>query len=178
MPPEKEHGCEWQEYAKKLEERLAKLEEAVRNRRGHRSEKRPKTAKMPPPIAPAPAEPAPRAEDDLRHAKLEVEPQNLTVPKKQRVCPACDSRELRTVGAGKTSTIYDYVAPHFRKRVCHRETLACACGEYIVTAPAPERVGVERRGLVAPLAHPQMCGHDHARPRGDRRRPGRCALTR
>ena len=75
MPPTKEHGCEWQEYAKKLEERLAKLEEAVRSRRGHRSEKRPKTAKMPPPIAPAPAEPTPRAEDDLRHAKLEIEPQ-------------------------------------------------------------------------------------------------------
>lgn len=153
MPPTKEHGCEWQEYAKKLEERLAKLEEAVRNRRGHRSEKRPKTAKMPPPIAPAPAEPTPRAEDDLRHAKLEIEPQLLTVPKKQRVCPVCDSRELRTVGAGKTSTIYDYVAPHFRKRVCHRETLACACGEYIVTAPASERVGEKVQYSPSFVAH-------------------------
>jgi transposase len=40
----------------------------------------------------------------------------------------------------KESDEYDYVPGYFRRKVHQRETLACTCGEYIVTAPAPPRV--------------------------------------
>ncbi|MCC6526793.1 MAG: hypothetical protein IT373_29360 [Polyangiaceae bacterium] len=72
---------------------------------------------------------------------LEIEVVPTAVPPEQRVCPHCENAELRTVGDGKPSVIYDYVAPHFRKRVHLRETLASSCGQYVVTAPPPERVG-------------------------------------
>ena len=115
----------------KLEATIAKLESA--RMRPHRSEKRPKV-KLPPPVPPAPPAAAPRPNDDIRHAVLETAVEKLAVPEAKRTCPECSSTSLRAVGAGKTSTVYDYVGPHFRRRVCQRETLSCRCGEYIVTA--------------------------------------------
>jgi transposase len=43
------------------------------------------------------------------------------------------------VGRGKTSTVLRYIPGRFVRDVYHRETCKCRCGEYIVTAPAPEK---------------------------------------
>jgi hypothetical protein len=40
----------------------------------------------------------------------------------------------------KTSEKYEYVPRYFRRRVHRRETLACTCGEHILTALTPPRV--------------------------------------
>lgn len=71
--------------------------------------------------------------------QLRTERTVIPVPPAQRSCPACGSGELRPIGGGKESTIYEYVPGYFRRRVYVRETLGCTCGDYIVTAPCPEK---------------------------------------
>jgi transposase len=61
------------------------------------------------------------------------------VPDADRTCPSCGNAELKSVGAGKPSTMFEYVPGYFRRRIYRRETLACRCGEYVVNAPAPEK---------------------------------------
>ena len=155
MAPPKDHDCAWQQYASELEgkleavqQRLAQLEKHVV---GPQSEKR-KGRKMPPPVAPTRTD-GPRPKDDLRHAVLEIEVVQLTVPAEKRRCAACDNSNLRAVGSGKSSTVYEYVASHFRRKVHRRETLACTCGQYVVTAPAPERVGEKTQYSASFVAH-------------------------
>ena len=43
------------------------------------------------------------------------------MPKEACTCPECGATELRRVGKGKPSTVYDYVQPFLRKRVYLRE---------------------------------------------------------
>ncbi len=74
------------------------------------------------------AEGAPARE--IRHA----------VPAEERHCPACGSEDLRPLGKGKTSVVYEYVPARFEKQVHVQEVLACACGRGVVTAPPPARV--------------------------------------
>ena len=61
------------------------------------------------------------------------------VPDDQRTCPACGN-DAETISREKTSVVVDYVTGYFRRRVIHRETVACSCGDYIQTAPPPPRV--------------------------------------
>jgi transposase len=145
-PDDDDHDCGWKAYAKaqdkKLVDMMQKLEEL--ERRIHKSEKR-KRSKLPPPTPAPKANPVETlskraAAAELRDARLETEFTAIEVPSDKRVCPACDSRELRPIGAGKPSTIIEYVRPHFRRRVFQRETLSCRCGQ-IITAPPPNRVG-------------------------------------
>src|ERR1019366_6872652 len=67
-------------------------------------------------------------------------------------CAGCGGDKMRPVGSGKPSVVYEYVQPHFRKRVFRRETLSCRCG-HIVTAPAPARVGEKTRYAPSFIAH-------------------------
>jgi transposase len=160
LAPPDDHDCGWKAYAKAQEQKLAammaKLEDLERRVAGHKSEKR-KTAKLPPPVPAPPADPAATAAKraanaELRDAKLEVELTPVKVPDAQRSCPSCGNEKLRTVGAGKPSSVYEYVRPHFRRRIYQRETLSCRCG-HIVTAPAPDRVGDKTRYASSFVAH-------------------------
>jgi transposase len=162
VPPDDDddHDCGWKAYAKAQDKKLAALmtrvEDLERRAAGHKSEKR-KTGKMPAPGPLPKASPSEtlakrRAATELRDAKLETVVTPVEVPDEQRACAACDNKKLRSVGAGKLSTVIEYVRPHFRKRVYQRETLACRCGR-IVTAPAPERVGEKTRYAPSFVAH-------------------------
>ena len=90
MSPPKDHDCEWQAYAKDLEQKLealmqrtAQLEKKVL---GPQSEKRKKPGKMPPPVPPTSASKAGReARRDLRAADLAVSYTHLTLPTKRIV---------------------------------------------------------------------------------------------
>jgi len=73
-------------------------------------------------------------------ARLETVVEPVAVPEAERVCPKCGNEHLAAVGDGKPVVQHDYVPGHFRRRVKVRETLACSCGDYIVTAPAPDRL--------------------------------------
>lgn len=159
-PDDDDHDCGWKAYAKAQDEKLAaliaRLEELERRAAGHKSEKR-KASKLPPPVPPAKpdasASAAKRAAAAaLRNAKLETEITPVPVPADKRECPACASAKLRPIGEGKTSSLIEYVRPHFRRRIFQRETLACRCGQ-IVTAPAPVRVGEKTRYAASFVAH-------------------------
>jgi transposase len=159
-PDDDDHDCGWKAYAKAQDEKLAKmmakLEDLERLVAGHRSEKR-KASKLPPPApatAPDPEVTAAKraANTAARDAQLEVEITPVKVRDEQRTCSSCGNKQLRSVGAGKASTVYEYVRPHFRRRIFQRETLACRCG-HIVTAPAPDRVGEKTRYAASFVAH-------------------------
>jgi transposase len=158
-PDDDDHDCGWKAYARaqdaKLAELSAQLAELQRRVLGKKSERR-KSSKLPPPVPTksTPAETAKKRADALalRETKLETDVVPLPVPPDQRACAACGHSDLRRVGDGKPSTVYEYVQPHFRKRVYRRETLACRCG-HIVTAPAPDRVGDKTRYAPSFVAH-------------------------
>lgn len=64
----------------------------------------------------------------------------VPVPPEKRCCPHCQSRALKVVGDGRLSRIIEYRAPKFVYENYRLETLACPCGEYVVTAESPARV--------------------------------------
>ena len=41
-------------------------------------------------------------------------------------------------GSISPSSQTDYVQGYFRKRIFQRETLACRCGQHVITAPVPD----------------------------------------
>lgn len=155
VPPSKSHDCEWQEYARTLEQKLEtvmqRLGQLEKHVVGPQSEKRKRAAKMPPAVAPVPPEPTARPRKSRRQLETEIVP--VPVPDADRRCTACGRIDLKPLGEGKRTTLYDYVAAHFRKRVFVRETLACACGRCIVTAPAPDRVGDKTQYAPSFVAH-------------------------
>lgn len=74
------------------------------------------------------------------------------VPETLRRCPACGSRDLKPLGPGKRTVLYEYIPARVERQVHVQETLACKCGEGIVTAPAPKAI---EQGQYGPgfLAH-------------------------
>jgi transposase len=63
----------------------------------------------------------------------------LKVPEGEKACPACGGTCDRAVGGGKSTTTIEYVPGYFIQREHIQETLACRCGERVVTAPPPPR---------------------------------------
>lgn len=61
------------------------------------------------------------------------------VPDADKHCPKCQGTKFGTLGF-ETSTVYEYVPGRFERRIHRREKAACACGQYIVTAPAPAKL--------------------------------------
>lgn len=165
-PEDDDHECGWKVYAKaqdtklaaqgaKLEELAGQIAELQRRFFGKQSERR-KTSKLPPPLPTksTAAEAAKKRADALalRDAKLETEVVPILVAADKRSCPECENTALRRVGDGKPSTVYEYVQPHFRRRIYRRETLSCRCG-HMVTAPAPDRIGEKTRYASSFVAH-------------------------
>lgn len=165
-PPDDEHDCGWKAYAKAQDAKLtemseqlaavtAKLTEIEQRRGTHHSERR-KRPKMPPPLTPksdpAETEKKRRAAAELRSTKVQTVIVAVPVPPEACKCPTCGGEKLRNVGFGKPSTVYEYVPGYLRKRVFQRQTLSCRCG-YIVTAPAPDRVGEKTRYAPSFIAH-------------------------
>ena len=171
-PPDDEHECAWQEYAKaqeqelqelkakvveltaKLEVSTAKIDTLVKLKEGNKSERR-KSPKMPPPVvvkkSPEEVKQARRAASELREMKLETEVVPVSVPPEACHCPQCGNEKLRDAGS-KPSTVYEYIPGYFRRRIYQRQTVSCRCG-HIVTAPAPDRVGEKTRYAPSFVAH-------------------------
>jgi transposase len=137
------HECEWKAIAENLQstvdvalKRIAELERCFA-RRSEKRKKMPAVARL----ATSPqAQQATREERaTARDAKMEVIESTVHVDTSEKHCDVCGDGEFRAVGGGKTSEVVHYVAGHFRKHVTRRETVACKCGERIVTAEAPQR---------------------------------------
>ena len=62
------------------------------------------------------------------------------VLQQQRRCPACGSEELKALGQGRTTEVYEYLPARFERQVHVQEVLSCQCGKGVVTAPAPAKV--------------------------------------
>jgi len=149
-PSDDKHDCAWREYAGDLTARLvdleAKLSVLQRALFGKKSEK---GKKMPPvkkpPRSPEAADKERRDRAAARDAAIETVVEPTPVPEADKVCTLCDGTDFRPVGEGKSCDILEYVQPHFRRRRLVRETLACRCGGYVVTAPAPPRWSTKTR---------------------------------
>jgi transposase len=105
-----------------------------------------------------------RREAALAKEKLETEHVTVPVPETERQCPHCERRDLRPVGEGKPTTSYDDVPGYFRRRIVRRETLSCPCGQYIVTAPCPDKSTDKTRYAPGFIAHLMVTKCDDAVP--------------
>jgi transposase len=158
-PPNDDHGCDWKEYARHLAEQLAVLKAQVekleREKFGSKSEK---MGKMPPVPRPAkdPQETAAfrKALALLRVERVETDERPpIVVPEADKKCTVCGGTNFRPVGEGKTCTIYEYVPGYLRRVVLTRETVACRCGECVITAPAPPRWSDQTQYASSFVAH-------------------------
>lgn len=80
-----------------------------------------------------------RRERALQKAKLQTETEVFRVPEEDRRCPKCGGTDLKAVGKGAESTIYDYRPARLVAIRQLQETLACPCGEHVVRAPTPTK---------------------------------------
>jgi transposase len=150
-----DHTCAWRDEAEVLRVRLSaaeavtaqqtaliagmqgQLEKLTRHVFGTRSEKvTPVAEELRKTKGPTPEETATqrRAKREKRQA-LPTVVIHHSVPPEQRRCPKCGGDRFRPLGEGKTTTVYEYVPAHLIKQLHVQETLACACGECVLTAP-------------------------------------------
>jgi transposase len=153
LAPDDQHECKWRSEAEKLLAEAGTLREEVNELRQKLAslERRllgPKSEKMPPMAGevkrarPAPADEAKARRNENKKAREKLPTDTIPVPvqESERVCPSCGDDSPKTVGDGTPSVVYVYVAPHFRRRIYQRETVACQCGSHIVTASCPEKI--------------------------------------
>jgi transposase len=81
-----------------------------------------------------------RRERAAKKAELPTIEVRHEVPTEKRVCPKCGRRDLKPLGAGKKTVLYEFIPARLERHVHVQETLACPCGEGIVTADGPPKV--------------------------------------
>lgn len=146
-----DHFCPWREEAEELRERLTTLETKTaaleRHVFGRKAERLPGIQQLlRREQAGEDSETRRQQALDKRRERAARRAEALTrqvhhlVPETQRRCPACGSDELKPLGQGRTTVVYEYIPARFERQVHVQETLACACGKGVVTAPAPPKV--------------------------------------
>lgn len=162
-----DHQCLWREKAEALQARLSALEAQVarlqRQAYGAKSERMPSVQQLlrqqQPPSqqqTEARAQAAQQKRRERAARKAEQAPTRRVfhpVPAEQRQCPACGSQELKPLGQGRTTVVYEYIPARLERQEHVQEVLACACGKGVVCAPPPPKV--VDRGEYGPglLAH-------------------------
>jgi transposase len=123
----------------KLEHQLALLLKAHVGPKTERAKipKKPRTKPTPDETA------AKRKSNAAQKAALATTTTTLTVPPPQRSCPHCGNDNLKPVGKGTTTTVWEFVPATFIRHDYVQETLRCSCNGYIVKAPPPKKV-IER----------------------------------
>lgn len=143
---EAQHSCEWKDEAERLREANAELQHRLENVERHlfgrRSEKLPRVAEALGDIAKPTRAETLKTRQSRRAAREELPEVVIqhTVPDANRVCPKCNSTNLRPLGEGKKTVVYEYVPARLVKQVHVQETLSCRCGEGVVTADAPKAI--------------------------------------
>jgi transposase len=153
VPGSEDHDCAWRDEAERLEGELVRIRDEQETLRaqlaalqrhvfGKRSEKMPPVSeelRSERPVDPEATQARRRAARAEKAALPEREVHHL-VPPERRLCPKCGSTDLRPLGDGKRTFVYEYVPARFERQVHVQETLACRCGEGVVVADAPARV--------------------------------------
>jgi transposase len=137
------HTCEWTEFARQLEVKLAAQDKRVAELERMFARKSEKLRPMPPIQKPArtqaQANEVRKLRQDERAAATETVTTIVAVAAADKECAHCNDVNFRAVGEGKSSETIHYVKAHLRKQVTRRETCVCRCGKTIITAEAPER---------------------------------------
>ncbi len=126
----------------------AELEALKRRVFGKRSEKMPpmdrEVKKNGPSEEGQAAEEAARLRKENREARKRLPKRRIDhkVRRENQQCPSCGrpAEEFKTVGQGERTEVWEYIPGRFELQEHFQETLACPCGEHLVTAPGPLRV--------------------------------------
>ena len=151
------HACEWRDEAERLTaanaELHVRLEQLERHVFGRRSEKLPRVAEALGDLAKPTREETLKKRRARREARAELPEVTIRheVPPEARHCPKCGGTDLRPLGAGKVTTVFEYKTARLIRELHVQETLSCRCGEGVVTASAPKAVekGQYGPGLIA-----------------------------
>lgn len=134
-----DHNCPWRtrayEQGRRIEELSRRIEQLERMLYGKRSEKIPTTKNTI--VSGLAAVQETRA---LRRKSKNLLPEVRhvhEVKEEAKLCPRCGSHKLKKVGDGRVSTLIEYVPARLERHIHVQETLACPCGEYMVTADGP-----------------------------------------
>src|SRR5258708_600345 len=135
------HQCPWRERAEELSRRIdelnARIAQLERMIFGKRSEKMPSVKEEVKPPSDLDAVKETRALRRSERAQLLEVKHEHQVKESARHCQKCGSHHLKKVGVGKVTTVIEYVPARLERHVHVQETLACPCGEYVVTAEGP-----------------------------------------
>jgi len=130
------HYCAWRTKAYELTLRIEQLERMIF---GKRSEKMPSVKKeVKHPVELEAVQKTRRERRALREELPEITIEHK-VKEEDKQCKKCGSSELKKVGNGRITTLIEYIPARLERQVHIQETLACPCGEYVVTADAPIR---------------------------------------
>ena len=151
------HACEWRDEAERLTAANAelhlRLEQLERHVFGRRSEKLPRVAEALGDLAKPTREETLKKRRARREARAELPEVTIRheVPPAERHCPKCGGTDLRSLGDGKVTTVFEYKPARLIRELHVQETLSCRCGEGVVTASAPKAVekGQYGPGLIA-----------------------------
>jgi len=131
------------------------LESMKRRLLGPKSERMPSIEES---LSSEPADPAGalerRRENAALKEKLECIRTIHRVSPEKRRCPKCGRENLRPLGEGRTTAVFEHVPERFIRHEHVQEVLSCPCGEYVVAADAPAKVVDKGRygsGFVAHL---------------------------
>lgn len=130
------HNCQWRVKAEELSHRIEQLERMLF---GKRSEKMPSLKKELNPSADPESVKANRKERRAQRDNLPETRHEHKVADKDKCCPKCGLADLKKVGEGKITSTVEYVPARLERQIHIQETLACPCGDYVVTAKAPVR---------------------------------------
>jgi len=152
-----DHHCPWREEAEALRRELDEVRAqlaAVRTALAalERRVLGPKAEKVPPPAQELRKEESPEAAEARRLAALERRRERAALKEQlrattvthhltaaERQCPSCGGVAARSLGTGKQTHLYEYVPGYFVRETHVQEKAACACGQFIATAPPPPR---------------------------------------
>lgn len=156
--PVVDHDCVLKDIVVELANRVAQLEHQLAQQKkahvGPKSERRSKLPRSDPAFR-ATAEERLAARRARAKVKLELETEKVShvVPDAERTCPQCGNDKLELLGAGKTTTVFEFVPARFIRREHVQEVLRCRCNGYVVTAPGAPKVIEKGRYGSSFLAH-------------------------
>jgi len=73
-------------------------------------------------------------------------------PEKRR-CPKCGRSNLKPLGGGRVTEVYEHIPAQFIRPEHVQEVLTCPCGEYVVTAEPPAKLVDKGRYGASFVAH-------------------------